>query len=154
MSCTFKSRCQFNLFSQATHVNPVRSLIENYFAIWLCSDKSFPALLGPDVNLNLLSQATQMNPVCSLIQGYIAIWLCGDIHVLHFQFQLSNWTFCHRQHTWILFALWFKTTLQSDFVVIFMSCTFKSSCQIEPLVTGNTCESCSLFDSKLLCNLT
>ena len=59
-----------------------------------------------------------MNPVCSLIQDYFAIWLCGDIHVLHFQVQMSTWIFCHRPHTWILFALWLKTTLQSDFVVI------------------------------------
>ena len=59
-----------------------------------------------------------MNPVCSLIQDYFAIWLCGDIHVLHFQVQMSNWISCHRPHTWILFALWLKTTLQSDFVVI------------------------------------
>ena len=36
----------------------------------------------------------------------------------------------------------------------FKFCTFKSRCQIEPLVTGQTHESCSLFDSKLICNMT
>ena len=30
---------------------------------------------------------------------------------------MSNWI-CHSPHTGILFALWFKTTLQNDFVVI------------------------------------
>ena len=67
-----------NLLSQATHLNPVRSLIQNYFAIWFCGDNSFPALSSPDVKLNLLSQATHMNLVCSLIQDYFAIWFCGD----------------------------------------------------------------------------
>ena len=142
-----------NALSQATHKNPVCSLIQDYFAIWLWGDNSCPAISSPAVKMNLLSQATHNNLVCSLTRNYFAIWLRGDIHVLHFQFQLSNWTFCHRQHTWILFALWFKTTLQSDFVVIFMSCTFKSRCQLESFVTGHTHESCLLFDSRLLCNL-
>ena len=31
---------------------------------------------------------------------------------------MSNWISCHTPHTWILFALWFNSTLQSDFVVI------------------------------------
>ena len=35
-----------------------------------------------------------------------------------FHVQMSNWTFCHRPNTWILFALWFKITLQYDIVVI------------------------------------
>ena len=118
------SDANLNLLSQATHMNPVCSLIQNYFAIWFCGDYLFPALSSSDVKMNLLSQATHMNLVCSLIQDYFAIWLCGDIHVLHFQVQMSTWIFCHRPHTWILFALWFKATLQSDFVMIFMSCTF------------------------------
>ena len=40
------------------------------------------------------------------------------IHVLDFQVLMSNWTSCHRPNTWILFALWFKTNLQYDFVMI------------------------------------
>ena len=66
------------LLSQATRMNPVCSLIENYFAIWLCGDTLCPALSSPDVKLILLSQATHMNPVRSLIENYFAIWLCGD----------------------------------------------------------------------------
>ena len=30
---------------------------------------------------------------------------------------MSSWTFCRSPHNEILFALWFKTTLQDDFVV-------------------------------------
>ena len=55
-----------------------------------------------------------------------------------------------RPQTWILFALWFKTTLQYDFVMIIESSLLSPRCQIEPLGTGQTHESCSLFDSKLL----
>ena len=164
-----------------------------------------------------------------------ALWFKTMIlHVLQFQLQMSNWITFHRPRTWILFALWFKTALQNDFVVIlhdllhdlksrcqiepfaavltmkscfsfihensfkdlwcfpwvflfnlkfqyqylifffdtyqfqylekllwnmtlwwwYMSWIFKSRCQIEPLVTCQTHESCSLFDSKLICNMT
>ena len=31
---------------------------------------------------------------------------------------MSDWTSCHTPHTWILFALWFKTALKNDFVVM------------------------------------
>ena len=59
-----------NLLSQAAHMNPVNSLIENYFAIWLCGDTSCPSISSPDITLNLFSQATHLNPVCSLFQNY------------------------------------------------------------------------------------
>ena len=37
------------------------------------------------------------------------------LHFLQFQVQMSIWTSCHRAHTWIVFALWFKTALPNDF---------------------------------------
>ena len=79
-SCPALSSPDVNLnhLSQATHKNPVCSLIQDYFAIWLCGDNSCPAISSPAVKMNLLSQATHMNLVCSLIQNYFAIWLCSD----------------------------------------------------------------------------
>ena len=77
---------KLNLLSRAKHMNPVRSLIQNYFSVWICGGNSCPGHSSPDVKLNLLSQFKHMkNPVCSLIQKYSAIWLCGD-----------NWKKCPR----------------------------------------------------------
>ena len=60
---------KLNLLSQWKRMNPVSSLIQHYFAVWLCGDNSCPGLSSPDVKLNLLSQAKHINPVSSLIQN-------------------------------------------------------------------------------------
>ena len=74
---------KLNLLSHSKHMNlvswmknPICSLIQNYFSVWICGDDSCPGLSSsPDVKLNLLSQAKHMNPVCSLIQNCSAKWL-------------------------------------------------------------------------------
>ena len=70
---------------------------------------------------------------------------------------MSNWTFCRSPHNEILYALWWKTTLQNDFVamkLVLWVYNFKSRCQIEPFAAVLTMQSCLLFDWKLLFKMT
>ena len=111
------------------------------------------ALSSPDVKLNLLLQSQHTKPVCSLILNCFSVWHCGDTSCPAIKSPYIKWISCYDPNTWILFALWFKVTLQYDFVVTLQVLQL-SRCEIEPLVTIQTDESCSLFDSKLLCSIT
>ena len=76
-----------------------------------------------------------------------------NFHFMCFQVQLSNETFCHTSSNKNLFALWFRNT--SNWLWwIFISCSFKSSCQMEPFATDCATETCLLFDSKIRSKLT
>ena len=108
----------------------------------------------PDVKLNPLLQSKQKNPVCSLVQNYFLVWLCG---------WFMSWTFKSRCQIKPLVTIpthescsLFDSKLLCSMTLwwYFKSCTFKSRCQIEPLVTIPTHESCSLFYSKLLFSMT
>ena len=153
MSCHLKSICQMNLLLRSQHMNPVCSLIQSYSAIWLCCDSSCPAIV------QMWNWTSCYNPNRWILftlwfkitlQYYIVVIL----QVLHFQVQMWNWISCYNPNTRILFTVWFKITFQYDIVVILTSCTFKSWCEIEPLVTIQTDKSCLLFDSKLLFSMT
>ena len=223
----------FPLFSQW---NPICSLTQNYSSKWLCSDNSslvsnfksrchiefiaavftmkscllfdsnypsksfvvmklvFWVISSPDVKMNLLPQSSQWNPVCSLIQIYSSNWLCGDetslVSNLKSRCQIepfaavltmkSCFSFIHEnsfKDLWCFpWVFLFNLKFQYQYLIFFfdtyqfqylekllwnmtlwwwyMSWIFKSRCQIEPLVTGQTHESSSLFDSKLICNMT
>ena len=94
-----------NLLLHKSWQNAVGSLIDN-----LCLLGTFKSRCQSE------PFATQVKK--SLIQNYSANWLCGDNTQLLLYVQMSKWTFCHTSHNRILFALWFKTFLQTDFVGI------------------------------------
>ena len=84
-------------------------------------------LSSPDVKLNLLLHKSQQNPVCSLIQNF-ANWLCGDnlclVHTFKSRCQIEPFATQVTTES-CLFALWPKTMLQTDFVVIIHSFYFQ-----------------------------
>ena len=142
------------LGSKIQHMNPVHSLIQNYFEVWHCGDTSSPALSSPRVKLNLLLQSQHTNPVSSLIQNCCAKLLCCDTSCPAISSPDVKWISCYNPNTRILFALWFKITFQYDIVVILHVLPFQVQMSNESLVTIPTHKSCSLFDSKLLCSMT
>ena len=77
-----------NLLPHKSQQNPVRSLIQNYFAKWLCGDNSWLLLSSPNVKLNLLPHFSQQNAVRSWLKitlhndfvNNFAKWLCVTDH--------------------------------------------------------------------------
>ena len=100
--------------------NPLRSLIQNYSSKWLCGSlvTSFKSIC--QFKLKILPQSSHWNIVCSLIQNYFSIRLCGDnsSHVHNFKSSIHFEPFATVPPKEILFAAWFKNTLQNDLVVI------------------------------------
>ena len=112
--------CKTHIFSLKTW-NLVCSWIQNYSSKWLCGDSSrLVTSFNSDVKLNLLPQSSHWNLVCSLIQNFSSKWLCDDNLSLggNFKSRIHIEPFSTIPSKEILFTLWFRTTLQNDYVEV------------------------------------
>ena len=101
---------KLNLLSQGTHMNPVRSLIQNCSAKWLLWWYFMSCHFKSRCLIELLVTGhTHESCLLSDLKLLCKMTFVVILHFLQFQVQMSNWTSCHRAHTWILFALWFES---------------------------------------------
>ena len=107
----------WTLFSQWKCMNPVSSLIQNYFDVWLCNDNWICTFKSRCQIELLITGHTHESCLLSDSKLLCQMTFVVILHFLQFQVQMSNWTSCLRAHTWILFPLWFKTARQNDFCV-------------------------------------
>ena len=134
---------------------------EILFALWF--KLPFKKLCGDETSLvsNLKSRC-QIEPFAAVLtmkscfsfiheNSFKDLWCFPWVFLfnLKFQYQYLIFFFDTYQFQYLEKLLWNMTLWWW-----YMSWIFKSRCQIEPLVTGQTHESSSLFDSKLICNMT